>query len=196
MMQKVLRLLAFPVISLILGISGVTGQMKSDINADTEMLQGQAETVYFADGRVFTQAWKEKISVHVSSLLLVPFNSMVAALEKSKLWNEVNPLQYAMCGARNFRSPRGLGIARSDLIFILRLSASVSLTLSKHFSDKPDASLNGAPVWKMPLTDKDGNPWNVYIVQPESHKLVICPSLQYLKERLWKDGRSFGTKQH
>lgn len=158
-------------------------------------LFGQFETVFYSD--IGLVAHPDQLSKHKASSLLRPFWLLTSGLksvgEEFKTAILVNG-QSVLGGAREFRPPKGFGLAQSQLCYVVVLQGHNAIHLQKYFQKHgPIATAAGAPVWSWTAElgefgEQDPRPSTLYATQVADSYLLVSNSLEELRimaERLW-----------
>jgi hypothetical protein len=176
-------------VALFMGCNLSTAEVGPELRA-ASVLFGQFETVFYAKGDVVSSSGVySHVAENDADMIRLPFFQLREALnalggDTSK--EILNGSEDVLVGAKNFRSPSGLGPVRSKRCYIVILKAG-EFDLHKHFRQSPAASVAGAPVWKWSAKlgeygEEDPRPSLFYAAHIGVSYLLVSNSLEDLRD--------------
>ena len=148
------------------------------------------ETVFYGEmGLVFRSGSYDQLSEDDSNFLRVPFALLLSGLDTLGEATAAEMLASGaavLVGARDFRTPKGLGAVHSQFCYVVVLRSGSAFDLSKYFSQWPSTSERGMPVWKWSANlgefgEGDPRPSTLYASQIGQSYLLFSNNLSELR---------------
>lgn len=184
----VLRLFALLVV-LLFGPGQGMANTNSDRRAAAALFQS-FESVLYAEGRLLAGSGGYRgLTEQDADRLRAPFVYLPVGLEalgKRAAGDALESAQAVLLGAREFRSPKGLGVVSSQFCFVVVFWNHSKFTLSKNFAQPPVDSAVGSGVWNWSAELKefgegDPRPSSLYATQIGNEYLLVSNNLQELR---------------
>lgn len=155
---------------------------------EMSILSESFETVFRADASLFTGSGAlRSIPARTVAFLKLPFADLMMALEfypDSQLANLLTEgrISSVIGGAKQFRSPVGLGLARATTAYILVFSRFNAIDIRKRVRGSPFTAVASGPVWRWEFPASEAQlPVTFYMCQVNSKHVIVSSSLEDLR---------------
>jgi hypothetical protein len=153
-------------------------------------LFNQFETVFYLRSNLISGgAASPQLSARDSKYVRFPFAYLLQGLDSLGSHASDTILQKSealLVGAKDFRSPAGLGTVSSKRCYVIILAKHTVFDLSHYFHQAPTASAASAPVWNWSTAlgefgENDPRPSSLFAAQVASSYLVVSNDLAELE---------------
>ncbi len=148
------------------------------------MLAKNFETVYCVSGDFLNRADKyQGGDKNVFNILGTPLLPLLGSLGKMGIRDLVaynKDLESVLVGAKEFTSPKELGLVHYDAYYEIAFSPSTAVKLRGRLKGKPHSTVGGMPVWKWTHA-AEGHTWTFFIAQPGEHKVAVSTSKDLMR---------------
>ena len=151
------------------------------------MLAQEYESVFVASGGLLSpQGSYEGIPTQLTGELRMPFAGLLVSLQQNEELRRsallgLDGLQFAAVGAKDFRPPSGLGPVVASRCYILRLSSTRSIDISRHGPGRPVSGDGHPAIWTWEVHAEGSDPEPFYVAQPSGNYVIIANDLKELE---------------